>query len=112
MSNNTAKQVGSIRVGPLKAIKRGKPTGEKDVHPVPRPFLKWAGGKRQLLDILKDAAPKNYGRYFEPFVGGGTFFFAQKPHKATISDINQELPTVTRLLEMTRRSSYQKPANT
>lgn len=91
MSNNTPTQAGITRVGLLKPIKRGKLTGEKDIHPVPRPFVKWAGGKRQLLDILDDAAPTNYGRYFEPFVGGGAFLFAQKPQKATISDINQEL---------------------
>ena len=57
----------------------------------PRPFVKWAGGKRQLLDILNRAAPKEYGQYFEPFVGGGAFFFSLKPHNATISDANPEL---------------------
>lgn len=58
---------------------------------IPRPFVKWVGGKRQLLDILQAAAPAKFGRYFEPFVGGGAFLFAQQPKKVTISDINAEL---------------------
>lgn len=57
----------------------------------PRPFVKWVGGKRQLLDILNAAAPANYGRYFEPFVGGGALLFSQLPNSATISDANSEL---------------------
>jgi len=59
--------------------------------PPPRPFVKWAGGKRQLLEILNASAPKSYGRYFEPFVGGGAFLFSLLPHNATISDANSEL---------------------
>ena len=61
------------------------------VEPVPRPFVKWAGGKRQLLSILTNAAPQSYGRYFEPFIGGGAYLFSQLPDRATISDINSEL---------------------
>jgi len=57
----------------------------------PRPFVKWVGGKRQLMDVLQNAAPKKYGRYFEPFVGGGAFLFAEQPSNAAISDINAEL---------------------
>lgn len=57
----------------------------------PRPFVKWVGGKRQLLNVLEEAAPKKFGHYFEPFVGGGAFLFFQRPKQATISDLNAEL---------------------
>lgn len=58
---------------------------------VARPFVKWAGGKGQLLPELKKRVPKNYNRYFEPFVGGGAMFFALRPEKAVLSDVNEEL---------------------
>ena len=58
-----------------------------------RPFLKWAGGKRQLLPILRQYIPKNFSSttYFEPFVGAGAFFFDLQPKKAFINDANKEL---------------------
>lgn len=59
--------------------------------PAPRPFVKWVGGKRQLLNILNAAAPKIHGKYFEPFLGGGAFLFSRLPSSATISDANPEL---------------------
>ena len=40
-----------------------------------RPFLKWVGGKRQLLPVLRRFYPDPMGRYFEPFVGSGAVFF-------------------------------------
>lgn len=43
--------------------------------PTLRPFLKWAGGKRQLLPALRRFYPERFGRYFEPFVGSGAVFF-------------------------------------
>lgn len=79
---------------PPSRMKGAKPQDKEDdtqIGPPPRPFYKWAGGKRQLLDILNAAAPANYGRYFEPFVGGGAFLFSQLPNSATISDANSEL---------------------
>lgn len=57
----------------------------------PRPFVKWAGGKRQLLDVLREAAPIEFSRYYEPFIGGGAFLFSHLPNRATISDANPEL---------------------
>ena len=36
-----------------------------------QPFLKWAGGKRQLLPEIRKYIPKRFGTYYEPFVGGG-----------------------------------------
>ncbi|EKV00771.1 DNA adenine methylase Dam [Leptolyngbya sp. PCC 7375] len=56
-----------------------------------RPFLKWAGGKRQLIPELLKYAPDSYGRYYEPFIGGGALLLTLRPAQATISDRNQEL---------------------
>jgi DNA adenine methylase len=55
------------------------------------PILKWAGGKRQLLDELYARFPASYGRYHEPFVGGGALFFDLEPADATINDANPRL---------------------
>ncbi|MFC7185622.1 DNA adenine methylase [Halorubrum yunnanense] len=55
------------------------------------PILKWAGGKRQLLDELYARFPASYGRYHEPFVGGGALFFDLEPADAAINDANPRL---------------------
>lgn len=55
------------------------------------PFVKWAGGKSQLLEKLHLYLPKKYNNYFEPFIGGGSFFLNLKPEKAIINDFNSEL---------------------
>ncbi|MCC6953358.1 MAG: DNA adenine methylase [Deltaproteobacteria bacterium] len=57
----------------------------------PRPFLKWAGGKTGLLEELQKRTPQSYGTYFEPFLGGGAFFFSLLPTNAVLSDIGGEL---------------------
>ncbi|PSF37605.1 DNA methyltransferase [Aphanothece hegewaldii CCALA 016] len=56
-----------------------------------KPFLKWAGGKRQLLAELRRNMPKSYENYYEPFIGGGALFFDVQPQKAVINDSNSEL---------------------
>ena len=56
-----------------------------------RPFLKWAGGKTQLLNLIGERFPAQYKNYIEPFVGGGAVFFALSPESAIISDSNPEL---------------------
>lgn len=56
-----------------------------------KPIMKWAGGKTQLLDELIQRMPSNYGKYIEPFFGGGALFFALLPEKAIIADSNPEL---------------------
>lgn len=58
---------------------------------VTKPFVKWVGGKRQIIKILLPLIPNSYGKYIEPFVGGGALFFNLQPKKAIINDINQEL---------------------
>lgn len=59
------------------------------------PFLKCAGGKRQLLPEILCRLPKRIGRYYEPFLGGGAVFFAlaaqRRFQRATLSDVNVEL---------------------
>ncbi len=57
------------------------------------PFIKWAGGKRQLLDEIKNRLPKTFAKYYEPFVGGGAVLFALQPQHAIINDINKALIT-------------------
>ena len=56
-----------------------------------KPFLKWAGGKRQLLPEILALMPARFDRYFEPFIGGGALFFETQPKQAFISDVNEEL---------------------
>lgn len=55
------------------------------------PIIKWAGGKRRLLDVIKPLLPDSYGLYCEPFVGGGAVWLSVAPSKALISDANPSL---------------------
>ncbi|MBX3225766.1 MAG: DNA adenine methylase [Labilithrix sp.] len=64
--------------------------------PDPRPFLKWVGGKTQLLDQLQPLLPATFRNYFEPFVGGAALFFDLRArwrleNEVTLSDVNSEL---------------------
>ena len=56
-----------------------------------KPILKWAGGKTQMLGELLPKIPDSYGRYIEPFIGGGAMFFAVQPENGLIADSNPEL---------------------
>ncbi|MDR2574876.1 MAG: Dam family site-specific DNA-(adenine-N6)-methyltransferase, partial [Treponema sp.] len=62
-------------------------------NPLVRPYLKWAGGKRQLLAEIKKYIPDNLNSYtyYEPFVGAGAVFFELQPQKAVINDFNGQL---------------------
>jgi DNA adenine methylase len=66
---------------------RAAPTKDR----LPKPFVKWAGGKGQLVLELVSRMPNFEGTYFEPFVGGGALFFYLNPQKAVIQDSNEEL---------------------
>lgn len=55
------------------------------------PFLKWAGGKRWLSARVVELATPLVGKYIEPFLGSGAVFFALRPAKALLSDVNHEL---------------------
>jgi DNA adenine methylase len=58
-----------------------------------KPFLKWVGGKRQLLSELVRYTPdpKQIDTYYEPFVGGGALFFHLQPRRAILADFNERL---------------------
>ncbi len=65
------------------------------------PFIKWVGGKRQLLPELRKLMPKreDIGTYYEPFIGGGALLFDFQPHKAVINDMNKELIHAYKMLD-------------
>lgn len=67
-----------------------------------KPFVKWAGGKRQIMNELLKYIPENYNTFYEPFVGGGALFFElfnSYGKKAVINDYNKELMNVYRCLK-------------
>lgn len=89
----------------------------------PKPFVKWVGGKRQLLKQFRELGlypPEDFdpatNTYFEPFVGGGAVFFDLLPRKAELSDLNNELVTtyntikndVDRLVKSLKKHKYDK----
>jgi DNA adenine methylase len=62
-------------------------------NPLIKPYLKWAGGKRQLLSEIKKHLPGNIQSYtyYEPFIGAGALFFELQPKTALINDFNAQL---------------------
>lgn len=56
-----------------------------------QPFLKWAGGKRQLLPTIRQYIPQKYNTYYEPFIGAGAVLFDIQPSIGVINDSNTEL---------------------
>ena len=56
-----------------------------------KPFLRWAGGKQWLTGRLLGKFPDHEFTYYEPFLGGGSLFFAALPKKALLGDINEQL---------------------
>lgn len=83
---------------------------------LPHPFLKWAGGKRQLIPQMTKYFPKNYNTYIEPFIGGGAIFFHLLPENSIISDNNPDLincynvikEDVENLIESLKKHIYEK----
>lgn len=64
-----------------------------------KPFIKWAGGKTQLVDRLMEKMPQSFNTYYEPFIGGGALFFAVSPKKAHINDYSKEVATAYRVIK-------------
>lgn len=56
-----------------------------------KPFLKWAGGKSQLIPEIQKYIPSKFNKYIEPFIGGGAVYFSMNHPKSIISDLNEEL---------------------
>jgi DNA adenine methylase len=76
----------------------------KSSLPASYPFLKWAGGKTQILSELEKFIPLEFNRYFEPFLGGGALFFRLTTKKNIrlgdyLSDINEELITTYKVVK-------------
>ncbi len=59
-----------------------------------KPFIKWVGGKRQLLDVITSNLPEEFNHYYEPFIGGGAVFFELQHTPSLINDYNTELVNV------------------
>lgn len=65
----------------------------------PEPVVKWAGGKRQLLDHLMRRVPRDFNHYFEPFLGGGALLLNLQPSKKTVNDLNSALMSLYRRIK-------------
>lgn len=63
------------------------------------PFIKWVGGKRQLMKEIKQYLPKEFNQYFEPFIGGGAVFFELKRENSFINDYNPELTNLYEVIK-------------
>ncbi len=96
---------------------------QKLINVKPKPFVKWVGGKRQLLRQFRELGlypPDDFNpitnTYYEPFVGGGAVFFDLLPKNAELSDLNNELVTtynviknnVDELIESLQKHIYDK----
>ena len=62
------------------------------------PFLKWVGGKRQLMNDIEPLIPSKISTYYEPFIGGGAVLLNQQPKKAVVNDYNAELINVYKMV--------------
>lgn len=96
---------------------------QKLINAKPKPFVKWVGGKRQLLRQFRELGlypPEDFNpvtnTYYEPFVGGGAVFFDLLPKNAELSDLNKELVVtynviknnVDELIESLQKHIYDK----
>ncbi len=87
---------------PREDLETGEPTAQPagGEAAAARPFLKWAGGKTQLLEPLIGRAPREIDTYYEAFLGGGAMFFGLlanpelAPKRAVLNDLNRHLITV------------------
>lgn len=79
----------------MSSTERTEPRSETHL----KPFLKWAGGKRQLLPVLSQYLPPGFHTYFEPFVGAGAMLLDLQPRQAVLNDLNQDLITCYRTIQ-------------
>src|SRR5437667_11095206 len=88
-----APTMSNLAIGSHEHDQRRKPAKPLAV----RPFIKWAGGKRQLLPQLRRFVPTHFDQYFEPFLGSGALFFDLasreriEGHPAWLTDVNRDL---------------------
>lgn len=82
----------ALQITPQKLVPDVSFTLEKEM----RPFVKWAGGKTQILGKIKALLPERWNRYYEPFIGGGALLFSIAPNDFVINDMNGELISVYR----------------
>ena len=76
----------------------GEDTERPPIIPKAVPFVKWAGGKRRLLDTIMSIATRTFERYLEPFVGGGAIALALGHHTMLLNDANTELMNAYRMV--------------
>ncbi|MDP3445542.1 MAG: DNA adenine methylase [Ignavibacteria bacterium] len=82
------------------AVKKGRENVmSKKKNPLIKPYLKWAGGKRQLLNDIRPFIPTRFTTYYEPFVGAGAVLFDLQPKRAVINDFNEQLITTYRIIK-------------
>lgn len=71
------------------------------------PFLKWPGGKRWFIQRHMSELPTTFNRYFEPFMGSASVFFALRPDQATLSDQNAELVNLFNQMKVRHKQLHQ-----
>ena len=71
----------------------------KRKNPLVKPYIKWVGGKRQLLEDIRPFVPEKFKTYYEPFIGAGAVLFDIQPKKAVINDFNAQLITTYRVIK-------------
>ena len=69
-----------------------------------KPFIKWVGGKRQLLPTIKDMMPESFDTYYEPFLGGGALLLEIAPEQAVVGDANTTLINTYKAIQNNKES--------
>ncbi len=72
-----------------------------------KPFIRWAGSKKQLVEKIAELAPTKFKRYIEPFTGSACVFFRLNPRRAILGDSNMELMATYRAISKNPRGVYQ-----
>jgi site-specific DNA-adenine methylase len=80
------------------------------LHTMVTPTLKWAGGKRAMLDDIMPRllSKSNFGYYFEPFFDDGAVFFSMEPSNSIINDINPKLINFYKQITRNRSGSFNR----